>query len=71
MTEQKQISDLSGVLPLIDESYEKILLSIQDDYKICNSSAKNYIIIFGYIRTELHRFVPQKCAALQTKKSVQ
>ena len=29
MTEQKQIPDLSGVLPLIDESYEQILLSIQ------------------------------------------
>lgn len=40
MTEQKQIPDLSGVLPLIDESYEQILLSIQEDYKICNSSAK-------------------------------
>ena len=40
MTEQKQIPDLSGVLLLIDESYEQILLSIQDDYKICKSSAK-------------------------------
>ena len=40
MTEQKQIPDLSGVLPLIDESYEQILLSIQDDYKICTASAK-------------------------------
>lgn len=34
MTEQPQIPDLSGVLPLIDESYEEILLSIQDDYGI-------------------------------------
>jgi len=34
MTEQPQIPDLSGVLPLIEESYEEILLSIQDDYKI-------------------------------------
>lgn len=71
MTEQKQIPDLSGVLPLIDESYEQILLSIQDDYKICKASGKNCIIIFGYIHTELQRFVPQKCADLQTKKSVQ
>ena len=30
MTEQKQIPDLSGVLPLIDESYEQILLSIRN-----------------------------------------
>lgn len=34
MTEQPQIPDLSGVLPLIEESYEEILLSIQDDYGI-------------------------------------
>ncbi len=34
MTEQPQIPDLSGVLPLIEESYEEILLSIQNDYEI-------------------------------------
>lgn len=34
MTEQPQIPDLSGVLPLIEESYEEILLSIQNDYGI-------------------------------------
>lgn len=34
MTERPQIPDFSGVLPLIEESYEEILLSIQDDYKI-------------------------------------
>ncbi len=34
MTEQAQMPDLSGVLPLIEGSYEKILLSIQDDYGI-------------------------------------
>lgn len=34
MTEQPNIPDLSGVLPLIEESYEKILLSIQNDYGI-------------------------------------
>ncbi len=32
MTEQPQIPDFSGVLPLIEESYEEILLSIQNDY---------------------------------------
>ena len=31
MTEHKQLPDLSDVLPLIDESYEQILLSIQKD----------------------------------------
>lgn len=34
MTEQPQIPDLSGVLPLIEESYEEILESIQNDYGI-------------------------------------
>lgn len=34
MAEQPQMPDLSGVLPLIEESYEEILLSIQNDYKI-------------------------------------
>lgn len=32
MTEQPQIPDFSGVLPLIEESYEEILQSIQKDY---------------------------------------
>lgn len=40
MTEQPQIPDLSGVLPLIEESYEEILLSIQNDYGINELSAK-------------------------------
>lgn len=34
MTGQPQIPDLSGVLPLIEESYGEILLSIQKDYGI-------------------------------------
>lgn len=34
MTERPQIPDLSDVLPLIDESYGDILLSIQDEYGI-------------------------------------
>lgn len=41
MTEHKQIPDLSNVLPLIDENYKQILLSIQNDYKINKASAKN------------------------------
>ncbi len=34
MTGRPQIPDLPGVLPLIEESYEKILSSIRDDYGI-------------------------------------
>ncbi len=34
MSEQPNTPDLSGVLPLIEESYDEILLSIQNDYGI-------------------------------------
>ena len=40
MIEQAQIPGLLGVLPLIEESYEKILLSIQDDYGISEQLAE-------------------------------
>ena len=40
MTEQKQIPDLSGVLPLIDESYEQILNSIVDGYGFSTEKAE-------------------------------
>ncbi len=40
MTEQPQIPDLSGVLPLIEESYGEILLSIQNDHGISEQSAQ-------------------------------
>lgn len=40
MTEQPNVPDLSGVLPLIEESYGEILLSIQNEYKINELHAK-------------------------------
>jgi len=40
MTEQPSIPDLSGILPLIEDSYEEILLSIQKDYGINEPLAK-------------------------------
>lgn len=40
MTEQKSIPNLEGVLPLIDESYDKILLSIITDYKMEGAAAE-------------------------------
>lgn len=40
MTERSQIPDLSGALPLIEKSYDKILLSIQADYGISDFLAK-------------------------------
>ncbi len=40
MTEQPQIPDLSGVLPLIEESYGEILQSIQNDHGISEGLAE-------------------------------
>lgn len=40
MTEQPQVPDLSGVLPLIEKSYEEILLSIQKDHGISGQAAQ-------------------------------
>lgn len=40
MTEQSQIPDLTVVLPLIDDSNEQILRSIQSGYEIDKSSAE-------------------------------
>ncbi len=40
MTEKKQIPNLTCVLPLIDDNYEKILQSVQKDYVIDRVSAE-------------------------------
>lgn len=40
MTEHKRIPDLSNILPLIDDSYEQILSSIQNDFAIDEICAK-------------------------------
>jgi hypothetical protein len=41
MEEQAEVPTLSGVLPLIDESYDLILASIQDGYGVDEASAQN------------------------------
>lgn len=40
MTEQKQMPDLSGVLVSIDDSYEQILVTIQNDYGLAREAAE-------------------------------
>lgn len=40
MKEQKKMPELSGVLPLIDDNYGKILLSIEQSYGLKGSSAE-------------------------------
>lgn len=40
MSEQPNIPDLSNVLPVIDENYEKILMSIEEGYKLDKKSSQ-------------------------------
>lgn len=40
MSEQKQVPDIDNVLPVIDESYEKILASIIDSYGVKKETAE-------------------------------
>lgn len=75
MTEQPQIPDLSGVLPLIEESYEEILLSIQNDYGINELSAKKlYYHLWIYTHgiatlcaTKMCRFTSDEISSMITE----
>lgn len=70
MTEQPQIPDLTGVLPLIDDSYEQILRSIQSGYGIDKSSAEIlYRHLWIYIHTVSPHSVPLICAVSLMRKS--
>ena len=75
MTEQKQIPDLSGVLPVIEESYEKILLAIQNDYGISKTSAKklyHHLWIYTHgiatlCATKMCRFTDEEISTMITE----
>ena len=41
MSEQPQKPSVAGILPIIDESYEQILLSVQDGYGLAKKDAEN------------------------------
>ena len=41
MTEQSQKPSVAGILPIIDESYEQILLSVQNGYGLGKKDAEN------------------------------
>lgn len=75
MTEQPQIPDFSGVLPLIEESYEEILLSIQNDYGISRHLAeKLYHHLWIYTHgiatlcaTKMCRFTGEEISSMITE----
>lgn len=75
MTEQAQVPDLSGVLPLIEESYEQILLSIQSDYGFDENSAKKlyrHLWIYSHgiatlCATKMCRFTGEEISSMITE----
>lgn len=75
MTEQPQIPDFSRVLPLIEESYEEILLSIQKDYGMSRPLAeKLYQHLWIYTHgiatlcaTKMCRFTSEEISSMITE----
>lgn len=75
MTEQKQVPDLANVLPLIDENYEQILLSVQDGYGMSRDYAeKLYRHLWIYTHgiatlcaTKICRFTGEEIGGLMTE----
>ena len=66
---------MQGVLPLIDESYEQILLSIQNDYKIGKASVKklyHHLWIYTHgiatlCATKMCRFTDEEISTMITE----
>jgi len=75
MTEQAQVPDLSGVLPLIEESYDQILLSIQKDYGFDKDSANKlyrHLWIYSHgiatlCATKMCRFTGGEISSMMTE----
>ncbi len=75
MTEQKEVPDLLNVLPLIDESYEQILLSVQDGYGLDKAGAeKLYRHLWIYTHgiaalcaTKICRFTGEEIGGMMTE----
>ena len=75
MTEQPQVPDLAGMLPLIEESYDAILLSIQQDYGISQASAEqlhHHLWIYTHgiatlCATKMCRFTGEEISSMVTE----
>ncbi len=75
MSEQPQVPDFSGVLPLIEESYEEILQSIQNDYGMSRPLAqKLYQHLWIYTHgiatlcaTKMCRFTGEEISSMITE----
>ncbi len=75
MTEQPQVPDFSGILPLIEESYEEILLSIQNDYGMSRDLAErlyHHLWIYTHgiatlCATKMCRFTGEEISSMITE----
>lgn len=75
MTEHRQIPNLAGVLPLIDDSYEQILSSIQTDYHLEEGPARRlyqhlWIYTHGIAAlcaTNMCRFTEEEISGMMTE----
>ena len=75
MSEQEAIPDISGILPLIDENYNKILLSIDKDYGVKGVQAeKLYQHLWIYTHgiaslcaTKMCRFTEEEIGGMMTE----
>lgn len=74
MEEQEQVPDLTGVLSLIDESYDKILSSIEEEYGLVGAPAERlyrhmWIYTHGIATlcaTRMCRFTGQEISGMMT-----
>lgn len=75
MTERDRIPDLNSVLPLIEESYEQILLSVQEGYGLDRDSAEKlyrHLWIYSHgiatlCATGICRFSGEEISSLMTE----
>lgn len=75
MTEQEGVPNLAGILPLIDESYDAILLSIEKGYGLDGTAAeKLYRHLWIYTHgiaalcaTKMCRFTGEEISAMMTE----
>ena len=64
MNEGETVPYVKNVLPLLDESYDRILHSIMSDFSIEENRRNEYIDTYGYIHMALPACVPQRLAGL-------
>ena len=78
MREQKQISGITEILPIIDDNYEKILSSINSDYGIQGECAKKlyrhmWIYTHGIATlcaTQMCRFTPEEISEMISEAAI-